>query len=115
MEEEGLTTWQRLRSLSTVGADGTNLHDFMLEAKGWAVNYKPVTVRMEDGSTITGKVNIRSFTRLSDFLNASGDKFIAVVLDKEDRTRRVVMLNKSHIKSFLLERGAVEGSKEWNY
>ena len=97
MEEEGLTTWQRLRSLSTVGTDGTNLHDFMLEVKGWAVNYKPVTVRMEDGSTITGKVNIRSFTRLSDFLNASGDKFIAVVLDKEDRTRRVVMLNKSHI------------------
>jgi hypothetical protein len=111
--EEGSTTWQKLKSLSTVGEDATDPKDFMAKATGWAVNYKPVTVGMEDGSTITGKVNIRSFARLSDFLNASGDKFIAVVRDEDYRTRRVAMLNKSHIESFLLERGAVEESKEW--
>jgi hypothetical protein len=96
MEEE-LTTWQKLKSLSKVGEDATNLHDFMLEAMGWAVNYKSVTVRMQDASAITGKVNIRSFTRLSDFLNVANDEFVAVVPDGDDRPPGVVMLNKSRI------------------
>lgn len=62
----------------------------------WEINFQPVSVKMADGSVLTGMVNIRSFPRLSDFFRDSGDEFIVVVEDQEDPPR-VVIVNKGYI------------------
>ncbi len=60
----------------------------------WEINFQPVSVKMTDGSVLTGMVNIRSFPRLSDFFREGDDPFIVVVEDRDDR---VVIVNKSYI------------------
>lgn len=66
----------------------------MKETGRWEVNYKRLTVKMSDGSTISGKLNIGKFRRFSDFFRDSEDRFIAVVTDGP---QKVTMLNKSLI------------------
>jgi len=62
----------------------------------WEINFQPVSVKMTDGSVLTGMVNIRSFPRLSDFFREGDDEFVVVVEDQEDPPR-VVIVNKSYI------------------
>ena len=61
----------------------------------WEVHFRRVTVKMSDGSSFTGKVNIRTFQRLSDFFRTADDRFI--VLLSEEQPNRVLMLNKTYI------------------
>ena len=67
--------------------------------KNYEVNYKTVTVKMSDGVVYSGKVNIRSFQRLSDFFRQAEDRFLVVILDHEssDEPEKVIMLNKAYI------------------
>jgi len=51
---------------------------------------------MSDGSAFTGKVNIRTFQRLSDFFRTADDRFI-VLLSEGEQPQRVLMLNKTYI------------------
>jgi len=69
----------------------------LAEVMGWEVNFQPIKITMNDGSTIVGKVNIRGYKRLSEFLNLLKDEFVAVVPDGPESSRSVVMLNKNHI------------------
>ena len=61
-----------------------------------SVNYKRVIITMVNGSTVSGKLNIRGFHRVSDFFRMSGNKFIVVV--RED-SPKVILLNRGHILS----------------
>jgi hypothetical protein len=61
-------------------------------------NYKNITVKITDGSTITGKINVLNFMRLSDLLKQSTDKFITVFDDNnQPDTKRATIINKEHI------------------
>jgi hypothetical protein len=62
----------------------------------WDGNFKHVTIKMSDGSVFGGKVNIRSFQRLSDYLRATDDRFI-VILAEEEKPQKVMMVNKNYI------------------
>lgn len=61
----------------------------------WDVNFKKVTVKMYDGTVFGGKVNIRNFQRLSDYLRATDDRFVVIL--GEEEPQRVMMVNKSFI------------------
>jgi hypothetical protein len=63
----------------------------------WEVNLKEVTVKMSDGTLFAGKVNIRNFPRLSDFLRTVTDPFIVIVSDEGEPSSRVHMVNKNYI------------------
>ena len=61
-------------------------------------NYKNVTLKIRDGSTITGKINNFNFTRLSDLLRQTNDKFITVLHeDSDEGAKRAIIINKEHI------------------
>lgn len=92
-----MTVWEELKSLSADSTDALDTQGIVAEVMGWEVNFQPIKITMNDGSTIAGKVNIRGFKRLSEFLNGVKDEFIAVVPDDPEHARRVAMLNKSHI------------------
>ena len=62
----------------------------------WETNFKPLTVKMSDGSLLTGRVNIRQYRRLSDFLKSAEDPFI-VMLPPADQPQKVIILNKNYI------------------
>ncbi|MBP1700624.1 MAG: putative cytosolic protein [Deltaproteobacteria bacterium] len=44
----------------------------------YEVKYRNIKVKISDGTIITGQVNILTFTRLSEYLKQSNDKFIVV-------------------------------------
>jgi hypothetical protein len=60
-------------------------------------NYKSITVKMSDGSTAKGKINIMSFARLSDLMKHSTDKFVTVLSEEADGAQRVMIINKDFI------------------
>jgi predicted P-loop ATPase len=62
----------------------------------WEVNFKRITVKMSDGSVFTGKVNIRGFQRLSDYLRTTDDRFL-VILSEDGQLQKVMMVNKNYI------------------
>ena len=66
----------------------------------WETNFKPLTVKMSDGTLLAGKVNIRNFQRLSDFFRQSDDQFITILSpggQEGEQTQKVIMVNKSYI------------------
>ena len=64
----------------------------------WDVNFRQVNIKMSDGSVFAGKVNIRNFARLSDFLRAMDDRFIVILAEAEgEQPQRVMMANKDFI------------------
>ena len=67
-----------------------------MEKLQYEVNFKKVTVKMSDGTSITGKVNITSFQRLSDLFRQSRDNFLTLAVE-EGGVQKVVMLNKAYI------------------
>lgn len=64
----------------------------------WVKNFRPVTVKMKDGTMITGKLNIRDYSRVSDFFRQAQDRYF-VLSDAEHRgaSGKVVIINKSEI------------------
>jgi hypothetical protein len=67
-------------------------------ADTWVKNFRPVVIKLKDGTTITGKLNIGDFPRVSDFFKKSPDQYF-VLSDAEHRgvSGRVVIINKSEI------------------
>ena len=47
------------------------------------VNFKRVTIEMSDNLVVQGKMNIRAFSQLSDFLQNTDDRFVVVVSDQD--------------------------------
>ena len=67
-------------------------------ADTWVKNFRSVVVKIKDGTTITGKLNIGDFPRVSDFFKKSPDQYF-VLSDAEHRgmTGKVVIINKNQI------------------
>lgn len=70
----------------------------MLQEIEYVKNYKNITVKITDGSTITGTINILNYMRLSDLLKQSTDKFITVFDgNNSEDIKRATIINKEHI------------------
>jgi hypothetical protein len=64
----------------------------------YAINYKNISVRISDGTIITGKINTAHYARLSDYLKATNDKFITITADATEATpQKVSIVNREHI------------------
>jgi len=61
-------------------------------------DYRKVTVKTSDGSTIQGKINVASNQRVSDILTKSEDPFIVMVdVSYRDGVGKTLFVNKRHI------------------
>jgi hypothetical protein len=67
----------------------------MKKAGDYVINYKLITIKMTDGSLITGRINIGVFRRFSDFFKELVDPFL--VISEEEKPQRVVMVNKNYV------------------
>ncbi len=64
----------------------------------YAINYRNITVRISDGSIISGKINTMNYARLSDYLKATNDKFITILSEEsEGASKKVTIVSRDHI------------------
>ncbi len=64
----------------------------------YQAEYKKITIRTSDGSTIHGKVNIAEKSRLSDIFTSNEDLFVVMVdVSCENSLGRTMFVNKRHI------------------
>jgi hypothetical protein len=64
----------------------------------YQAEYKQITIRTSDGSTIHGKVNIAEKGRVSDIFTSSEDLFVVLVdVSCENSFGRTMFVNKRHI------------------
>jgi hypothetical protein len=64
----------------------------------YAKNYQNIKAKISDGSLITGKINIMSFSRLSEYLKQSNDRFITILSEEtEGAGKKTTIVNKDHI------------------
>ena len=77
----------------------TNENDIMASKyHGYEVNYRTIIMRLEDGSTLVGKVNIRHRQRLSEIFLDAQEQFITLVdVKHEDNPEPVMFINKNSI------------------
>jgi hypothetical protein len=58
-------------------------------------NFKGISVKISDGSIVKGKINLTNYTRISDMLKNSNEKFITVVADEHSQDpKKVYIINK---------------------
>jgi len=58
-------------------------------------NFKGISVKISDGSIVKGKINLTNYTRISDMLKNSNEKFITVVADEQSHdAQKVYIINK---------------------
>jgi hypothetical protein len=71
----------------------------MAPLEDYVRNYKNLSVKLSDGSTIRGKANIGAqFKRLSDLMKHTSDKFITIVSENTaEKSRKVFLVNKDHV------------------
>jgi hypothetical protein len=64
----------------------------------WVRQFQTVTIKIKDGTVITGKLNIGDYPRVSDLFRQSPDQYF-VLSDAEHRgsSGKVVIVNKSEI------------------
>jgi len=64
----------------------------------WVKQFRTVTIKIKDGTVVTGKLNIGEYPRVSDLFKQSADQYL-VLADAEHRgsTGKVVIINKSEI------------------
>ena len=64
----------------------------------YKTEYKKITIRTTDGSTLLGKVNIGIKERVSDLFTKTENPFI-VLLDAEHKegSGKVLIVNKNHV------------------
>lgn len=61
-------------------------------------DYKKITVKTSDGSTIQGKINVSSDQRVSDLFTKSEATFIVIVdVSYRDGVGKTLFVNKRHI------------------
>ena len=64
----------------------------------YAINYKQITVKVSDGSIISGKINIMNYPRLSHYMKSENDKFITILSDEEEGTpHKITIINREHV------------------
>jgi len=68
------------------------------ENQTFQTNYKRITVKTIDGSTLYGKVNIAGNSRVSDlFINCKSPFVVLVDASYKDAYGKVFFINKNHI------------------
>jgi hypothetical protein len=65
----------------------------------YVTDYKNLSVKLSDGSTIRGKVNLGAeYKRLSDLLKHTPDKFITLVSENAaEKSRKVFIVNRDYV------------------
>lgn len=64
----------------------------------YETDYRTVTIKTADGSTVQGKVNILPNQRVSDLLIQQNGLFLVVVdASYQDSTGKTLFINKDHI------------------
>lgn len=67
-------------------------------AENYQVEYRKITLRTTDGSTINGRVNIGQKQRVSDIFTSSEELFIVLVdVSFRDSFGKTMFINKRHI------------------
>ncbi len=67
-------------------------------AENYQVEYKKITVRTADGSTLNGKINIGQKQRVSDIFIDSEEQFVVLVdVSLKDSFGKTMFINKRHI------------------
>ncbi len=70
----------------------------MAQIIDYVKNYKNIKAKISDGSVISGKINIMSFARLSEYLKQSNDKFITILSEEtEGGVPKATIVNRAHI------------------
>jgi len=65
---------------------------------GYATDYRSITIKTTDGSTINGKVNLTSQQRVSDFFTEEGSPFLIMVdVVTKNGAGKILFVNKNHI------------------
>jgi hypothetical protein len=69
-----------------------------IDGDQWVKQFQTVTIKIKDGTIITGKLNIGDYPRVSDLFKQSPDQYL-VLSDAEHRgsSGKVVIVNKSEI------------------
>jgi hypothetical protein len=67
----------------------------MKTAENYVINFKRITVKMTDGSVITGRINIGIYRRFSDFFKELVDPLL--VISDENNPQKVVMVNRIYV------------------
>lgn len=66
--------------------------------KGYETDYRMVTIKTSDGSTVQGKVNISPNQRVSELFNLTQGPFVVLVDAKYgDVQGKTLFINKTHI------------------
>lgn len=66
--------------------------------KGYETDYRVVTIKTSDGSTVQGKVNISPNQRVSELFNLTQGPFVVLVDAKYGDVRgKTLFINKAHI------------------
>lgn len=70
----------------------------MEQDEHWVKNFRNVTIKIKDGTVITGKLNIGEYPRVSDLFRQSQDQYI-VLAEAEHRggSGKVVIVNRNEI------------------
>ena len=65
----------------------------------WSVNYRKITVRLKDGTIITGKLNTAEYPKMSDYFKNSPHKFFALIDVEYDGSsnKSVIIINKDEV------------------
>jgi len=65
----------------------------------YVTDYKNLSVKLSDGSSIRGKVNLGvDYKRLSDLMKHTSDKFITLVSEAtSEQSRKVFLVNKDYV------------------
>ena len=65
---------------------------------GYVTDYRAITIKTTDGSTINGKVNLTSKQRVSDLFTDSMSPFLIMVdAITRDGSGKILFVNKDHI------------------
>ena len=63
----------------------------------WVKNFKNAAIKTSDGSILKGQVNIGEYNRLSDLFKQTHEKFITMIADEADGSKKVYIINKDCI------------------
>jgi hypothetical protein len=64
----------------------------------YEMNFKRICVKLEEDTTIKGKINVTNYPRVSDMLKHSTDPFITIISDDQaDTAKKVYVIHKKYI------------------
>ena len=67
-------------------------------ADDYQVEYKNITIKTTDGSTIYGQINIGEKERLSDIFTSNKSPFVVMVdVSYKENVGKIIFINKRHI------------------